>query len=157
MDSGGNRVWFVHVWCELALKKQTSCFWNIGQSICLNWYSTPNNIAWVCLTQQMTHHWITIWLSHCKELSLCRQHFDEDRVCFGELQDPPMTEEVAAAHSSTQQPVSRQKADSVHSGRQEAYLNTGCNRLLEVRLGEVMRRRRRPGNDRYEKKKNWLE
>ena len=39
------------------------------------------------------------------ELSLCRQYLEEDWVCFGELQDPPMAEEVAAAHSSTQQPV----------------------------------------------------
>lgn len=40
------------------------------------------------------------------ELSLCRQYLEEDWVCLGELQDPPMAEEVAAAHSSTQQPVS---------------------------------------------------
>lgn len=53
----------------------------------------------------MTHRCITVWLSHCKELSLCRQHLDEDRLCFGELQDPPVAEEVAAARSATQQPV----------------------------------------------------
>lgn len=76
------------------------------------------------LTQQMTHHCITFWLTYWKELSLCCQHADEDRICFGEPQDPPMAEEVAAAHSSTQQPVSRQK-------NKRLILRDG-NRLKEV-------------------------
>lgn len=46
------------------------------------------------------------------ELSLCRQHLNEDWVGFGKLQDPPMAGEVAAARSSTQQPVFRQKTES---------------------------------------------
>lgn len=42
------------------------------------------------------------------EFSLRRQHFDDHWVCSGEPQDPSVEEDVAAAHSSTQQPVSRQ-------------------------------------------------
>lgn len=41
------------------------------------------------------------------ELSLCRQQLGDGRVWFGEFQHPSMEEEVAAAHSSTHQPVSR--------------------------------------------------
>lgn len=49
----------------------------------------------------MTHHF------SLSELSLRRQHFEDDAVGFGELQRAPVEEEEAAARGSTQQPADR--------------------------------------------------
>lgn len=87
----------------------------------------------VCLIQLVTHHCLEIVRT---EFSLWRQHLDREWVCFGKLQDPPVAEEVAAAHSSTQQPVSRQKVNWIHNERREAYYSPGSNSLSEgIRFG----------------------
>ena len=65
------------------------------------------------------------------------------RVC---MQQPPMAEEVAAAHSSTQQPVfrkrERERESWIHRERREAYFNPGSNSLSNViRIFKGRRRR----------------
>lgn len=101
----------------------------------------------------MTHCCFTFGLTHFKGLSLGRQHLDAHRVCLGELQDPAMAEQIAEAHSSTQQPVSRHRANPDKSDK-GLFLTRAAIDRKSLELGEVMR----PGNDWHEKKErdvNW--
>lgn len=140
------------LWCWFLSERQTM-FW---------WQWPMNQLESMLHLESVLHSWWLIAASWYgleivrTEFSLCRQHLDGDWVCFGKLQDPTVAEEVAAAHSSTQQPVSRQKVNWIHNERREAYYNPGSNSLSEgIRFGgEVKRRGRRPGNDWMNKRLN---
>lgn len=58
-----------------------------------------------------------------------------------------MAEEITAAHGSTQQPVSRQRADSDHTDKR-LFLPQWTE---VIRLGDAVVMVARPGNDQYEK------
>lgn len=58
-----------------------------------------------------------------------------------------MAEEIAAAHSSTQQPVSRQRADSDHTDKRPILTQW----TEVIRFGDAVVMVTRPGNDKYEK------
>ena len=97
--------------------------------ICLNLCSTQDLRESVYIADDSSlHHNLSFTL---QRLSLCRQHLAEHRACFGELKDPAMAEEIAAAHRSTQQPVSGQRADSDEK-KQEVYFNPHSDGLSEV-------------------------